>query len=96
MSTKTFKKRSRMAIYSEILSLCNEKPEIKTHIMYKSNLSYDQLKNYILLLLELGFLCMQSSSDKKNKTLKSTSKGVKFLRKYAEIQAIMNLDVTRV
>jgi predicted transcriptional regulator len=43
----------------------------------------------------MGFLCKESSTDKQKKTLKSTSKGLEFLRKYAEIQAIMNLDFTR-
>ena len=69
--------------------------ETKTRIMYKCNLSYDQLKNYVQLLLNIGFLCKESSTDKKKKTLKSTSKGLKFLRKYSEIQAIMTLDFTR-
>ena len=67
----------------------------KTHIMYKCNLSYDQLKNYIQLLLDVGFLDKQSSIDKKKKTFKSTDKGLKFLRKYAELNAIMTLDFTK-
>ena len=63
--------------------------------MYNCNLSYDQLKYYIQLLLKMEFLEKQLSRDKKQQTFKSTSKGLKFLRKYVELKAIMNLESTR-
>jgi predicted transcriptional regulator len=65
----------------------------KTRIMYKSNLSYDQLKSYIRILLDIGFLDKQSSIDRTNLTFQSTAKGLKFIATYAELKAIMNLDI---
>ncbi len=89
-----FSRRSALDIIFTIL-IETKQGKTKTRIMHKCNLSYDQLKNYIQLLQEMGFLCKESSTDKQKKILKSTSKGLKFLRKYAEIQTLMNLDFTR-
>ena len=89
-----FSRRSALDIISTIL-ITAKQGNTKTRIMYKCNLSYTQLKNYIQLLQEIGFLDKQSSTDKKKKNFKSTYKGLKFLRKYAELNAIMTLDFTR-
>ena len=88
-----FSRRSALDIISNILIEAKQ-GKTKTRIMYKCNLSHDQLKNYIQLLLEIGFMDKQLGTDKQKKTLMTTSKGLKFLRKYAEIQAIINLDFT--
>jgi len=96
-STKTktdgnyFSRRSALDILSIILTEAKQ-AKTKTHIMYKCNLSYTQLKNYIQLLQEMELLNKQQNTNKKTKKLKSTSKGIKFLQTYAELKAILNLD----
>ena len=89
-----FSRRSTFDIISTIL-ITAKQGETKTRIMYTCNLNYEQLKYYIQFLLKMEFLDKQLSTDKKKKTLKSTPKGLKFLRKYTEIQTLMNLDSTR-
>ncbi|NIR86749.1 hypothetical protein GWO13_03935 [Candidatus Bathyarchaeota archaeon] len=61
---------------------------LKTQIMYKANLSFAQLNDYLSLLLELGLLKM----NKKNKRTiyKTTRKGFEFLKSYDEIIALLN------
>ena len=89
MSTKTFKKRSRMAIFSEILSLCNEKPEIKTHIMYKVNLSYQIFHIYLGLLLDKELLV--PIKNEHGIRYKTTKKGRNFIRIFNEINNILSI-----
>jgi predicted transcriptional regulator len=89
-----FSRRGSLDIMSSILKTAKH-GKSKTQIMYKCNLSYDQLKNYIQLLFEIGLFDKHSSTDKTFVTFKATAKGLKFLRTYAELKAIMNLDVNR-
>ena len=89
-----FSRRGTLDIMYFILKTAKE-GNSKTRIMYKCNLSYDQLKSYIRILLEIGFLDKQSSIDKTKVTFKSTAKGQKFLTTYTESKAIMNLDINR-
>lgn len=49
-------RRQRRDIYAAILKFCNEKTQLKTHIMYQCNLSYSQTPKLITELLNLGFL----------------------------------------
>ena len=53
----------------------------KTKIMYKTFLSYSQLKEYLLLLTENGML----QYDETTQTYRVTEKGHKFLKIYNEI-----------
>ena len=41
------RRRSAVEIVHEILALCNDGGLNKTAIMYRSNLSYDQMKKYL-------------------------------------------------
>ncbi len=49
------KRRDRHDILVEILKTAKD-AKIKTHIMYKAKLSYDQINKYLDLLVEKGFL----------------------------------------
>jgi len=48
----TGRRRSAVEIVQDILSVCDNGGVNKTAIMYKSNLSYDQLRRYLVLLSE--------------------------------------------
>ena len=49
-------RRSTIEIVYDILSVCQRGGANKTAIMYRSNLSYDQLLRYLALLSEQEFL----------------------------------------
>ena len=78
-------RRSAVEIIHEILSLCNNGGLNKTAIMYRSNLSYDQLRRYLSALCsddllyknENGFFQVTSTGEK---ALKRMSNAINTLR----------------
>lgn len=79
------KKRDRLQIVHDILKAVQEKNgRIKpTHILYKSNLSYQMLDEYLGELISKGFLV--ENRAKTGKTYSITSKGFAYLQKYRTI-----------
>ncbi len=68
-----------MDIIVDILNCINEKGNIKpTHLMYKSNLSHIQMKNYLLELIKKELIEEQINNDKKKQII-ITKKGRNFL-----------------
>jgi predicted transcriptional regulator len=67
--------RSRTDIISEILDVANGGSATRTKIMYKAYLSYNQLKEYLMLLTENKLL----SYDAYSQTYRTTEKGLRFL-----------------
>jgi predicted transcriptional regulator len=55
--------------------------ETKTHIMYKCSLSVNQLRNYLVLLLNRGFLDKEDGST----FYVTTSKGHTFIKTYDKL-----------
>jgi len=74
------KYRSRTDIVATILEAANG-GSTKTKIMYKSYLSYAQLKEYLSILIENGLLEYEEGEPK----YKTTEKGIRFMRAYSEI-----------
>ena len=70
--------RSRLEIISQILETANGGVSTKIMIMYKANLSYLQLKNYLATLRNKNLL----SYDLDTHTFKTTEKGLRFLKIY--------------
>lgn len=76
------KKRNRLEIIKDILQVIRDKNgKIKpTHILYKSNLSYQMMDEYLKELIGKEFI--EEHRGKKGKTYAITSKGLSFLEQY--------------
>jgi predicted transcriptional regulator len=76
------KYRSRTEITSQILdsAICGV---TKTKIMYRSYLSYAQMKEYLERLLANGLLTLDQ-----NQIFKTSEKGVRFLKFYQELDKL--------
>ena len=82
----TRKRRDRLNIMAEVLVVTSN-GALKTQIMYKANLSFAQLNEYLSFLLEVGLL---KTVKKRERTVyKTTRKGVKYLESYAEIRDLL-------
>lgn len=71
---------------AEILEITLE-GALKTHIMYRANLSYRDLIEWIPLLCDLGLL--EAIGEGKHKTYKTTKKGLRYLQSYTEIRGLL-------
>ena len=80
------RRRSRLGIIADMLAtLQSHGGEVKpTHLMYKSNLSYVQMKSYLEELIEKELI--KKIKKKNNDYLIITDKGFDFFRKLKEMQ----------
>lgn len=85
---QVFTKRGRLEIVFAILSLCRTNPSKKTHIMYRCNLGFNQLKLYLEFLASRGFLEVRSVAD--TDSYQATEKGREFLKAYQRIKELLN------
>jgi predicted transcriptional regulator len=79
------KYRSKTEIVAMILEAANGGAP-KTKIMYSAYLSYNQLKEYLSLLIENNLLEYHGGS----KIFRTTEKGLKFLKIYNEIGELLH------
>ena len=79
------KYRSRIDIISQILETANGGVTSKIKIMSKVNLSYPQLKDYLMTLSDKDLL----RYDLDTHTFKTTEKGLRFLHAYNQIDAMV-------
>lgn len=86
------RKRSRSDIISDMLSIIRDKNgRIKpTHLMYKANLSHNQMKLYLQELEGKGFVQKSCTLDKGREiqkcTIEITKKGRDFLAKLRQMK----------
>ena len=80
------KRRDRLRIIAEILVIAKD-GVLKTQIMYKANLSFAQLNEYLNFLIKRELL--KVNEDNKKTFYKTTSKGVKYLENYEEISNLL-------
>ena len=78
--------RDRLHIMAEVLAVTIN-GALKTQIMYKANLSFVQLNEYLSFLLEVGLIKTVKKGEKK--FYKTTRKGIKYLESYDQIRGIM-------
>ena len=71
------KYRSRIGVYLDILDSLNEGPAIATHIVQRTNLSYDHFVEYIEELVRSELVEIEESHN--NRYFSLTSKGRTFL-----------------
>lgn len=81
--------RTRGEILASILNVAAN-GALKTHIMYRANLSHRQLEKYIAFLEESGLLVQSTHVDTGNRIYRITEKGLGFMREYSHVSAYLN------
>ena len=77
--------RNRIEILRHIVEAANGGGVKKIRIIHKANLSHDQLKGYLKVLIERDLL----SYDLYTKTFRATEKGLMFLEAYNQLDLVM-------
>lgn len=77
--------RNRIEIVCQILKVANDGVIKKIGIMYKANISYTQLKEYVMVLTESDLLRYNLDTQ----TFKTTEKGLRFLEAYNQMNYIL-------
>ena len=77
-------KRISLEIIAEILSLCKQ-PQVKTKVMYSTNLSWKMVQKYLSQLQSKGLLEIHHSLTK----YVTTRKGLKFVEKWRELLELL-------
>ena len=85
------RKRDKMKIIYDILKVIHDKNNqiLHTHILYKANLSYPILQQYLEELIFKKLVVEQSVENKRIYSL--TDKGFEFLQKYSVITNFMKV-----
>lgn len=78
--------RTRLEILASILKVASN-GALKTHIMYKANLSHRQLEKYLAFLEGTGMLAQHVDEEAGSRTYRVTEKGVGFLREYSHVSS---------
>ena len=80
------KRRDRLYIIAEILNIAKD-GTLKTQIMYRANLSFAQLNEYLSFLTKMDLLNIQNENNKN--IYRTSAKGDKFLEKYDDIADLL-------
>ena len=83
------KRRDHLFIMAEILEVAMD-GALKTQVIYRANLSFAQLNEYLKLMLDLKLLEMVRNSERN--IYKTTAKGVRYLQSYREIRDLLKKD----
>jgi len=75
--------RTRVEIIASMLDVA-ARGALKTHIMYRANLSHGQLEKYLQFLEEKG-LIRKLLDDSGGYSYEATEKGIEFLKDYARL-----------
>lgn len=80
------KRRDRLSVIADILGIARE-GSLKTHIIYRANLSVAQLNNHLSFLLDANFL--DAVGNPKRTIYKTTKKGLRYIQCYMEIRELL-------
>lgn len=81
--------RDKLYIIAEILEITKD-GSLKTQVMYRANLSFAQLKEYLDFLLKIDLVKKVEVSGRD--VYQATEKGLDFLQRYREIRGLLRLD----
>ena len=79
------RRRSSIDILHDILKLCNNGGVKKTAIMYRGNLSYDQLRRYLTVLTRQEIVARNDAGD-----YQVTEKGQYTLRRVSKVVGVLS------
>jgi predicted transcriptional regulator len=80
--------RGRLDIMADILEAAHNGTK-KTYLMYRCNLSFRQLREYLEFMLRRGFLWTVNDINTDPSLYKITDKGKEFLKIYKNLKALM-------
>jgi len=89
-----FKNRNRIEIAASLLSIARA-GALKTHLMYRANLSYLMVSEYLNYLISAGLIEEKFDEDKATKLFHTTPKGLKFLEVYESLQEIAGVAINK-
>ena len=81
-----WERRDRLGIMAEIMEVARG-GRLKTQIMYKANLSFSQIRDYLSFLTEMGFLRVRVETRKR--IYETTSKGILYIENYREMLSFL-------
>lgn len=76
--------RNRIDIIAQLLDAAST-PISKTKMMYRAMLSYEQLRDYMLILAENDLIAY----DEPTRRFTTTAKGYQFLKRYDELNQLI-------
>jgi predicted transcriptional regulator len=85
----TSKRRDKLYIIAEILEIAKE-GTLKTQIMYKANLSFAQLTEYLKFMLKIKLI--QKLNHQGKDVYITTDKGLDFLQRQCELTELLKTD----
>jgi predicted transcriptional regulator len=87
----TMKNRSRVEILYDIIAAARASAR-KTHLMYKSNLSFKQLDLYLKFLMRQSLIEERFDIEDGSKRYYVTNKGLQFLGLFENLQSYMGIS----
>jgi predicted transcriptional regulator len=85
-TSESSKRRDKLSIIAEILEIARE-GTLKTQIMYRANLSFAQLNEYLKFMLKIHLLNKFVNNQKD--VYASTQKGLDFLQRHSELTGLL-------
>jgi predicted transcriptional regulator len=83
------KRRDKLSIIAEILEIAKD-GTLKTQIMYKANLSFVQLNEYLEYMLKIRLL--DKLDINKKDVYMATEKGIDFLQRHSELTELLDKE----
>jgi len=80
-------RRDRLGIMAEIMEI-TKGSQPKTRIMYRANLSFSQVNEYLSFLTEMGFLQVHVMNG--HKRYETTAKGNLYIENYLEMSSLLS------
>ena len=83
-STYIHRYRNRIDIIAQLLDAASS-PSTKTKMMYKAMLSFEQLKEYLVMLTENELIAY----DNPSRRFTTTNKGYQFMQRYEDLNKLI-------